>query len=123
MAQTGRRPLGAALGALAAVACAALLAAHALPAPFSAAQTVQPRAAKRAAHAVLALPTGTVDVNTADAAMLCALKGVGPALAQAIVAERELNGPFSYPEDLIVVKGIGAKTLARFRDQLDFRAR
>ena len=123
MAQTGRRPLGAALAALAAAACAALLAAHALPAPFAAVQTVQPRAAKRAAHAVLALPTGTVDVNTADVAMLCTLKGVGPALAQAIVAERELNGPFAYPEDLIAVKGIGAKTLARFRDQLNFRAR
>ena len=62
-------------------------------------------------------------MNTADVAMLCTLKGVGPALAQAIVAERELNGPFAYPEDLIAVKGIGAKTLARFRDQLNFRAR
>lgn len=123
MAHTGRKPLGAALAVLAAVACAALLAAHALPTPFAAAQNVLPRAAKRAAPAAQALPAGTVDVNTADVAALCTLKGVGPALAQAIVSERELNGPFSYPEDLIVVKGIGAKTLARFRDQLDFRAR
>ena len=123
MAYTGRKTLGTAVAALAAVACAALLVAHALPAPFTAAQTVLPRAAKRAAPAVQTLPAGTVDVNTADVAALCTLKGVGPALAQAIVTERELNGPFSYPEDLIVVKGIGAKTLARFRDQLDFRAR
>ena len=123
MAHTGRKTLGAVLAVLAAVACAALLAAHALPTPFAAAQTVLPRAAKRAAPVAPSLPAGTVDVNTADVAALCTLKGVGPALAQAIVAERERNGPFSYPEDLIAVKGIGAKTLARFRDQLDFRAR
>lgn len=49
-----------------------------------------------------------VNINTADAAALDALPGVGPALAQAIVAYREENGLFSAPEDLMKVRGIGA---------------
>jgi competence protein ComEA len=66
---------------------------------------------------------GSVDVNTADAQALEALRGVGPALAQAIVDERTAAGPFDYPEDLTMGKGIGEKTLLKFYDQLDFSAR
>ena len=64
------------------------------------------------------LPQGGVDVNAADAENLTELTGVGPALAQEIIAERERNGDFHYPEDLINVKGIGEKTLERMREQL-----
>lgn len=64
------------------------------------------------------LPQGGVDVNAADAEDLTVLTGVGPALAQEIIAERERNGDFHYPEDLINVKGIGEKTLERMREQL-----
>ena len=64
------------------------------------------------------LPQGGVDVNAADAENLTVLTGVGPALAQEIIAERERNGDFHYPEDLINVKGIGEKTLERMREQL-----
>jgi competence ComEA-like helix-hairpin-helix protein len=68
-------------------------------------------------------PMGSINVNTATAEELCTLYGVGPALAEAILAEREAAGPFDYPEDLAMVKGIGVKTLAKFYDQLDFSAR
>lgn len=54
---------------------------------------------------------GDVDVNRASAQELCELPGVGPSLAQEIISERERNGTFYYPEDLINVKGIGEKTL------------
>lgn len=64
------------------------------------------------------MPQGTVDVNAASAEELCVLTGVGPSLAQEIVAEREQNGAFCYPEDLINVKGIGEKTLERMQEQL-----
>jgi len=64
------------------------------------------------------LPQGDVDVNHASAEELTALTGVGPSLAQEIIAEREANGDFHYPEDLINVKGIGEKTLERMREQL-----
>ena len=59
------------------------------------------------------LPAGEqmlIDVNTADAETLQKLPGIGPALAERIVAEREANGPFSGAEDLTRVEGIGEKT-------------
>lgn len=68
-------------------------------------------------------PSGTVDVNTASVEELESLTAVGPKLAEAIIAEREAGGLFDYPEDLVMVRGIGAKTLARFYSQLYFPAR
>ena len=66
----------------------------------------------------VSLPAGDVDVNSGSVQELQRLMGVGPSLAQAIVAEREQNGSFSYPEDLISVPGIGPKTLEQMRTQL-----
>jgi len=61
----------------------------------------------------------SLDLNTADAATLAqALKGVGPAKAEAIVAYREQYGPFRSVEDLTEVKGIGEKILEQNRDRL-----
>jgi len=81
---------------------------------------VSPRLARRSAVAHSPWPQGTVDVNTATRETLLMLNGIGPTLADAVVAEREANGLFDYPEDLLAVKGIGEKKLARFRDQLRF---
>lgn len=51
---------------------------------------------------------GPVNINTADAATLASeLTGVGPALAQAIVKDRQEHGNFATPEALARVKGIG----------------
>jgi competence protein ComEA len=53
---------------------------------------------------------GPVNINTADAATLASeLTGVGPALAQAIVADRQAHGNFPTPEALTRVKGIGER--------------
>lgn len=57
-----------------------------------------------------------ININTADAAALETLPGVGPVTAQKIVAEREANGPFSGPDDLSRVSGIGPKRLEQLRD-------
>lgn len=62
--------------------------------------------------------TGTVDVNSADEEELTVLPGIGETLAGLIVAERSEHGPFRYAEDLTAVKGIGPKTLERFRDMI-----
>ena len=59
------------------------------------------------------LPHGPVAVNSADADELDTLPGVGEVIAQRIIEEREENGPFYYPEDLMNVKGIGEKTLEK----------
>jgi competence protein ComEA len=58
-----------------------------------------------------------VDINTADAAALEALPGVGPAIAQRIVEHREQNGPFSSVDALTEVSGIGPATLEKIRPQ------
>lgn len=57
-----------------------------------------------------AAAAGPVNINTADAATLATeLTGVGPALADAIVADRQANGTFATAEALMRVKGIGAR--------------
>jgi competence protein ComEA len=55
-----------------------------------------------------------VDVNSAPAAALEALPGIGPALARRIVATRSQR-PFSTVEELERVPGIGPATVARLR--------
>lgn len=54
--------------------------------------------------------TGKININTAGAAELDNLPGVGPALAARIIQYRTDNGPFTNPEDLQNVSGIGSKT-------------
>ena len=51
-----------------------------------------------------------VDLNTASAALLGRVSGIGPKLAKAIVSYREKNGPFSSRRELLEVPGLGAKT-------------
>lgn len=59
-----------------------------------------------------------VDVNTAGAAELEALPGVGPATAKAILDERERRGRFATVDDLLDVRGIGPAKLEALRDQV-----
>ncbi|MBT9283646.1 MAG: ComEA family DNA-binding protein, partial [Hydrogenibacillus schlegelii] len=55
--------------------------------------------------------TAKVNLNTADAALLQTLPGIGPTRAQAIIAYREEHGPFRDVTELKNVSGIGPKTL------------
>ncbi|MFH5823553.1 helix-hairpin-helix domain-containing protein [Georgenia sp. AZ-5] len=56
-----------------------------------------------------------VNLNTATAADLDGLPGVGPAIAERILQWRELNGPFTTVDDLDAVPGIGPATMERLR--------
>ena len=58
-----------------------------------------------------------VDLNTASAAELESLPGVGPSKAQAILAHREV-APFKSTEELVEVKGIGDKLYAQLKDRV-----
>lgn len=59
---------------------------------------------------------GKVNINTADAATLDRLPGIGPSLATRIIQYREENGPFASVDDLLNVPGIGEKKLEDLRD-------
>lgn len=60
-------------------------------------------------------PLPRVDLNQADAKELETLPGIGPTLASRIVEDRRRAGPFSTPEDLLRVPGIGPAKLKRIR--------
>ena len=60
-----------------------------------------------------------VNVNSASAeAIASGMVGIGQAKAQAIVDYRKQHGPFKSVDDLLQVKGIGEKTLARNRERI-----
>ena len=61
---------------------------------------------------------GLININSADAAALEELSGIGEVLAAAIVSYREEHGPFASIEDLMDVSGIGPATLEEIRDQV-----
>jgi competence protein ComEA len=58
---------------------------------------------------------GLIPINTASAAQLEALPGIGPALAERIVAYREAHGPFRQPEEIMQVTGIGEARYEQIR--------
>jgi competence protein ComEA len=55
---------------------------------------------------------GKVSLNSANAAQLETIPGVGPVTAAKIIAHREANGPFTAVDQLLEISGIGDKTLA-----------
>ncbi|WP_408924645.1 helix-hairpin-helix domain-containing protein [Corynebacterium sp. YSMAA1_1_F7] len=59
---------------------------------------------------------GKVNLNTADATQLETISGIGPATAEAIIAWRDSNGPFTSVEQLMEVRGIGPAKFEAMRD-------
>ncbi len=60
---------------------------------------------------------GKINLNTASAAELATLPGIGPSKAAAIVEQRA-KAPFATPDELRKVKGIGAKLYDSIRDRI-----
>jgi len=60
-------------------------------------------------------PAGPVNLNTATAAELDTLPGVGPATSAAIIDYRTQHGPFRSVDDLAKVRGIGKAKLEQLR--------
>jgi competence protein ComEA len=60
--------------------------------------------------------SGPVDLNTATAAQLDALPGIGPSTAAAIVAYRDKHGPFKSIDGLLEIKGLGASKVDALRE-------
>lgn len=57
-----------------------------------------------------------ININTATVEELVNLKRIGPKYAERIVQYRDANGPFVKVEDIMMVKGIGPKTLEVNKD-------
>lgn len=60
-----------------------------------------------------------VNINTANAQELQKLNGIGEKKAELIVAYRQKNGQFASIEDIKQISGIGDKTFAALKDQLE----
>jgi competence protein ComEA len=72
----------------------------------------KPAKSPKAAAATLSTP---LNLNTATAAQLEKLPGVGARTAQLIVEHRQKNGGFKKLEDLMNVQGIGEKSFLRIK--------
>ena len=83
----------------------------AVPAHAMAKQT-KPATASKAA------PAAVININTASAAELDALPGIGAKVAARIVEYRQKNGPFKKVEELMNVRGVGEKNFLKLKGQI-----
>lgn len=59
-----------------------------------------------------------IDINTADAELLCTLPGIGATRAAAIIAYREECGRFSVIEDIMNVSGIKENSFQKIKEYI-----
>ena len=76
-----------------------------------------PLSAQEKAPATKAAPTAAapLNLNTATAAQIATLPGIGPKAAQRIVEYRTKNNGFKKIEELMNVKGIGEKSFLKLK--------
>jgi len=67
--------------------------------------------------------TAVVNINTASAAELEGLPGIGAKTAARIVEYRQKNGPFKKIEELMNVRGVGEKNFLKLKPQLTVAAK
>ena len=80
-----------------------------------------PLAAQRAAKppvAAAAVATEVVNLNSATAAQIATLPGIGPKTADLVVQYRVKNGPFKKIEEIMNVRGVGEKSFLKIKDRL-----
>lgn len=79
------------------------------------------RASSTAARVVKPGPGRRVDINHADITALQTLPGIGPTLAQRIIAHRKAYGVFADPSGLLEVDGIGPKRFGKVEPWIEAR--
>lgn len=63
-------------------------------------------------------PERPVNLNTANSEQLQQVPGIGPATAGKILQMRKTYGPFKSVDDLLAIRGLGAKRLEKMRKYL-----
>lgn len=66
-----------------------------------------------------ASPASPIDLNRATAQELMTLPGIGPALADRIIEDRQTKGPFQSVNDLSRIRGIKAKTIEKLAPHVE----
>lgn len=61
---------------------------------------------------------GLININTASSSELQKLSGIGPAMAEKIIAYRENNGYFIQIEDIMNVDGIGENKFNKIKENI-----
>ena len=61
-----------------------------------------------------------VNVNTATLQELMAIEGLGESKARLIYEDREKNGEYKSPRDIVRVDGIGTKTYQKIQDKITY---
>ena len=89
------------------------------PTVASVAPSRTPRSAPQAA--ATATTQFPINLNTATADQLEAIPGIGPVLAQRIIEYRQTRGRFQSVDELLEVRGIGAKRLENMRPYVTVR--
>ncbi len=82
------------------------------------APVVGPAQAPSPTRSKVQAPPAVLDVNRASAEDFENLPGIGPKLAERIVAFRQKHGPFRRVEDLMAIKGMGLKKWKAIRPYL-----
>ena len=86
-----------------------------LVAALSAATSAAQDTTRRTSAAASASASAPVNLNTATAAQLETLPGIGKATAERILEYRQKNGSFKKVEDLMNVRGVGEKSFLKLK--------
>ena len=66
--------------------------------------------------------TEIINLNTATAAQIGTLPGIGPKTADLIVQYRQKNGPFKKVEEIMNVRGVGEKSFLKLKGRITVTA-
>ena len=71
----------------------------------------------------VAASTDVINLNSATAAQIASLPGIGLKTAELVVQYRQKNGPFKKIEEIMNVRGVGEKSFLRIKDRLTVAAK
>jgi comEA protein len=75
-------------------------------------------AGQRGAKTESAASAEVINLNTATAAQIATLPGIGPKAADLVVEYRQKNGGFKKVEEIMNVRGIGEKTFLKLKNRI-----